>query len=227
MYDKAVVVINTNLVMSNDSRISIMEAATRWDAVYLEVKKSDAQFAHHALKLKVFELCDFDNICVLDSDTIVREDAPDIFAQAPEEEFVAVRNRQRHYPMSYWQPNIDIAQQQIEYLIELHELEDKNIDVDVMARNFFNSGVFVVNRQHHALTLAYAFHLFCRGLQWWDQIPLNLAVQILHGGYRDIGSMWNWQFPQHLDQMTTYIYHFAGDPARYDKLEGNVNWRVE
>jgi hypothetical protein len=213
--------------MSESTRESIQHAADRWEAAYVEVTESDAKFAHHALKLKAFELCDFDNICVLDSDTIIREDAPSIFAQGSEESFLAVRNRQRHHPSSYWQPNIDVARNQIEFLIEHHGLQDEGIDVDLMSRDFFNSGVFVVNRKYHALTLAYAFKLFVRGLQWWDQIPLNLAVQILRGGYMDIGSAWNWQFPQNFDRMTAYIYHFAGDPTRYDKLDGKVNWRLK
>jgi lipopolysaccharide biosynthesis glycosyltransferase len=206
-----------------------MSAASRWEADYIEVKESSAVFHHAALKLCAFDFCDYDNICILDSDTIVRSDAPSIFAVAPEECFCAVKNQQAHYPGSYQKPNVDLARMQIERIRDSGKLVNpEKLNVEDLAANFFNSGVVVVNRQHHALILSYAFHLFSSvpGLGWWDQIPLNVAVQVLHGGYLDMGQMWNFIFPSRFDQMTAYIYHFAGDPTRYRTLDGRVNWRV-
>jgi alpha-N-acetylglucosamine transferase len=139
MHDKAIFVVNTNSVMSEDTRGSLQYAASRWGADYVEVKKSDAPFAHQALKLKAFEICgDYEDLLVIDSDTIIRSDAPNIFAQAPAEYFCAVRNRQNHFPGTYKKPNYDIAKSQIEYLIELHGLQDKNIDIENMAQNFLS-----------------------------------------------------------------------------------------
>lgn len=226
MNNKAIFVADTNKVMSQDTRDSVLAAAKRWEADYVEITESDAPFAHHALKLHAFELCDYNYLLILDSDTIIREDAPNIFAQAPAELFCAVRNQQPHYPRAYDQ-NVGLARAQIEYIMERQHLGPKEVDVEWLSNNFFNSGVMVVSREHHALTFAYAAHIFERGLQWWDQIPINVAVHRLHHRYMDLGSMWNFQFPNRLDRMTAYIYHFAGDPGRYKKLDGEVNWRVE
>jgi hypothetical protein len=66
--------------------------------------------------------------------------------------------------------------------------------------------------------------------QWWDQMPVNIAVHSMLGGYNDLGDQWNFQFPANLlprdpSRMIAYIYHFAGTPQRYRVLK-HVNWRV-
>lgn len=228
MRDKAIFVVNTKDTMSQASRDSITHAAGRWEADFVEITKFDGKFHPAALKLKAFELCDYDNLFILDADTIIRNDAPSIFAQAPAEFFCAVRNNQPHTPKVYRDANTRLAKEQIEAIIETKSIEEP-IDVDWLSENFFNSGVVVASRREHALVLAYAFHLFSNvpNINWWDQIPLNIAVHILLGGYTDIGSTWNFMFPNRLDQMNAFIYHLAGNPNRYHILNGNINWRTQ
>jgi predicted O-methyltransferase YrrM len=43
------------------------------------------------------------------------------------------------------------------------------------------------------------------------------------GGYIDLGSQWNYQFPTVHSPMSAFIYHFAGDPTRYDILK-RIDW---
>jgi len=169
-------------------------------------------------------------LLIIDADTIIRHDAPNIFDVATPEYYCATRNQQAHHPGIYKEQNPKLARMQIQSIIDSGKVVNpERLDADWLAQNFFNSGVTVVSRRHHALVLSYAFDLFnnVRDLGWWDQIPLNVAVQVLlEGGYHDFGSIWNYMFPHQLNSMSSYIYHFAGNPGRYTILDGQVNWEA-
>jgi lipopolysaccharide biosynthesis glycosyltransferase len=225
--DKTLLVINTNLVMSDNTRESLQDAARRWNCDYVEFRDA-GDFDYHgaALKLKAFHICNHDRIFVIDSDTVIRHDTPSPFECCPPEDFGAVKNMQPHHPPIYCVSNIGIA------LRDLHKIVNENnitepVDIDYLANNFFNSGVVVLTREHHEEVLDYAFDLFvgAKGVQWWDQLPLNVAVLLKLNEYRDLGQGWNYMFPQSFHKMNAYIYHFAGNPSRYDILK-MVNWRA-
>ncbi len=222
---KALLVLNIGDFLANNSRQSYKAACLRWECDYVEV--TEVQPPHHpaSLKLKAFELCAHDRIFVLDADTVIRSDAPSLFDITDPKHFYAVKNQQPHYPPSYQLPNVQIADRDIRAVAETHQL---TLDIETLSREFFNSGACMVSREHHKEVYTKAFEYFSTvpGLQWWDQIPLNVAVETMLGGYQRLEVEWNYQFPKNFGRMTQYIYHFAGDPGRYETLK-HVNWRVE
>lgn len=216
-------VINTNKVMTDCTRQSLQDACRRWKCDYTEITESSEPYHHAALKLKAFDLVPHDRIFVVDSDTVIRGDAPNIFEITDPKKFYAVKNQQPHYPPAY-NANVVIAEQEIERVLAVPETHFAGtFDAPWIAKNFFNSGVCVTSREYHKKIYDLAFYCFeGAALQWWDQIPLNIAVNV-YGGYTDLGAEWNYQFPTDMGKMTAYIYHFAGDPTRYEKLK-NIGW---
>ena len=101
------------------------------------------------------------------------------------------------------------------------------VDADYIKENFFNSGMLIISREYHQPVMSLAWYLneYVTS-NWLDQLPLNLAVFAFLGGYVDMGPAWNYQIPQDYKNMNAYIYHFSGDPRRYDLLN-TVNWHVE
>ncbi len=225
--NQTLLVINTNLVMSDNTRNSLLAATRRWGCDYIE-QQEVGDFKRHAaaLKLKAFDLCNHDRVFVIDSDTVIRSDTPSPFDVCMPEYLGAVKNAQPHTPQVYLESNVGIAIRDLTRIIEENNIVEP-VDIEHLARNFFNSGVVVLTREYHKEVLDYAFELFLNteGLQWWDQLPLNVATLVKLGEYQDLGIGWNYTFPQDIHRMNAYIYHFAGNPSRYDLLKV-VNWQV-
>lgn len=219
--DKTLLVINTNNMLSENSRQSFKDACRRWGCDYTEITQSDLPYHHATLKLRAFDLCAHERVFVIDSDTIIRGDTPNLFEMANPERFYAVKNQQAHFPAPYVIPNVQIAERDIRKVIEANGL---SVDIPFLSNNFFNSGVFIVSREYHKhiLDQAYDYFISTPGMQWWDQIPLNVAVNI-NGGYEELPPTFNYQFPNRHGFMSNYIYHFAGDPTRYEILK-TINW---
>ena len=223
-----ILVINTNNSLSQNSRDSISDAARRWGADYTEVTNYPYKYHPASLKLKAFDICSsYDRILVLDSDTIIRSDAPNIFEVASSPEiYYAIKNTQPSDPPVYQEAGKIISRKEINSIVSVGKILPPELDLDKVVKSLFNSGVTVITRPLHEPILAYAFYLFCGSpLNWWDQVPINLAVFSILGGYEDLGQRWNRQFPVHTKHMDAYIYHYAGNPERYEILK-HVNWRA-
>ncbi len=221
-------VLDTNHVMSDNTRDSMQDAAGRWKCDYIEFRdKGDFNYHGAAQKLRAFHICNHDRIFLIDSDTVIRHDTPSPFELVPPDKFGAVKNAQPHHPHIYTFSNFGIAVRDLNKIIQNNELEEYNIDIDYLANNFFNSGVVVLTRESHEEVLEYAWKLFvgAKGVQWWDQLPLNVSVLLKLGEYKDLGQGWNYMFPNSFHKMNAYIYHFAGNPSRYSILK-TVNWRA-
>lgn len=215
-------VINTNKVMTQCTRDSLQDACRRWECDYTEITEHDSPYHGASIKLLAFHIVPHDRIFIIDSDTVIRSDAPNIFEITDPSKFYACKNQQPHYPGAY-NANTQIAAEEIARLVAAKNLDPSTFDGPWIAENFFNSGVCVVSREHHADIYNLAYSLFLDSpMGWWDQIPLNVAVN-MNGGYENIGSVWNYQFPPRQGPMMAYIYHFAGDPTRYETLK-NVQW---
>jgi len=154
----------------------------------------------------------------------VRSDTPNPFKLCDPRFLYAVKNQQSHFPPAY-NVNVQIAYRDIQQVLSLKEVEGR-LDVDLISRDFCNAGVVLINREFHTELYKIAYNLFLgTNTQWWDQIPLNMAIYSQLGGYHDLGQEWNYQFPSNFAAMTAYIYHFAGNPGRYDILK-RVNWVI-
>lgn len=220
--------INAHHFLSQNARESFQAAAARWGCGYVEFTEA-REFHSSGFKLQAFDLCPHaDRICVMDADTVIRHDAPNIFEVAGDPaKFYAVKNEQPHHVRhTNLIANRNMARAELECIFRTRGPVVDAVQAQRIEEQFFNSGFWVASREHHASVLALAWHYFwgVPGLCWWDQIPLNVAVVERCGGYTDLGEAWNYQFPSDLERMTAHVYHFAGNPQRYDLIQ-LVNWR--
>src|SRR3990172_6569550 len=81
---------------------------------------------------------------------------------------------------------------------------------------YFNTGFLMVNRELHSRIMERASEIFLSvtGLGWWDQSPLNYAVQESGVPLFMADTTWNYCMPPVAQGMEKYIYHFAGIPTR-------------
>ena len=221
---RALLTINLGNFLSANTRDSFKDACRRWNCDYVEITETD--FPGHAagLKLRAFDLCEHERILIIDADAAIRSDAPNIFEATKPRDFYAVKNQQPHYPPAYNQ-NIDIARNEIAAIFKTHGVLD--IDVDWLAKNFFNSGFQVISRKYHKEILNLGLKLFTgTPLQWWDQMAINIAVAV-DGGYTELPVTWNYQFPETDSDMQVYVHHYAGDPGRYIRLDVLIWQKVQ
>ena len=233
MSDKALLTINVSDplritqggFLSENSRQSFKDACRRWDCDYVEYTTVGG---HHPafFKLKAFDLCPHDRIMVLDADTIVRDDTPSPFDMTDPEYFHASQNEQEHQAPHVRRIHQQMALESLKSILTTKPIESL-VDADYIKENFFNSGMLIISREYHQPVMSLAWYLneYVTS-NWLDQLPLNLAVFAFLGGYVDMGPAWNYQIPQDYKNMNAYIYHFSGDPRRYDLLN-TVNWHVE
>jgi len=221
----ALFVVNHNNVLAENSRESFKAASKRWDCAYVECTGHSSKYSPRIVKLKAFDICPYERIMVLDADTIIREDTPNIFELTDPNMFYAVKNNQESATEETTTNNSRIAKINIERILE-KKIVKTPVNVRFISENFFNSGLFVIHRDHEEV-LALAFYLFLNVHQdyWRDMIPLNLAVFSVLGKYRGLEPTFNRQFPVDSNKMTDYIYHPAGQDDKYKLLE-KVNWRV-
>jgi alpha-N-acetylglucosamine transferase len=222
--------VNNNVFLDQNTRESFQAAAERWNCDYIEYTTPPEVYRNlHPvfLKLKSLEICNHDRIFLIDADAIIRADAPNIFDLTDPKLFYAVKNDWPYFKTVGYNSDIDeiLAQSEIRRIRD-KKITRSDMDYGVIARNFFNAGVQVFSREHHSEAINLANYLYegVDNLNWWDQMPINLAVYSILGGYQELGLTWNKRFPQNLEKMDGYVYHFAGDPGRYEKLK-HVNWR--
>jgi len=211
--------------LAENSRESFQDACRRWDCDYIEY--TGPCFAGHPafLKLHAFSLCPHERIMVLDADTIVRDDTPSPFDMTSPEYFHASQNAQAHHAPHVTEIHKKMAEESIRNILTVKPIESL-IDADYIRDNFFNSGMLIISREYHEPVLSLAVYLSeFVSAHWIDQIPLNIAVFAYLHGYVDMGVAWNRQISSNFDHMTDYIYHFSGDPRRYDLLN-RVNWHM-
>jgi len=210
--------------LAENSRQSFKDACRRWDCDYVEVTEIVESWHPALLKLKAFNLCPHERLMVLDSDTIIRSDTPNPFEFTDPEVFYASQNEQEHFARYLGGLHRQMAEDSLKRLLDAKPIGHL-VDVEYIRDHFFNSGMFIVSRKHHEAVLSLAFYL-CLGvphIDWIDQLPLNVAVFALLGGYTDMSTMWNRFFPLNINSMTDFIYHFAGNLRRYDILP-RVHW---
>jgi hypothetical protein len=174
----------------------------------------------------IFDLCKHDRIFLIDADAIIRKDAPNIFDITYPKLFYAVKNYWNYFEKFGYRPKEDIEIAHREFNnIRLMKNLDPTLNEDYICNNFFNSGVQVVSREFHSEIYPLALN-YCLDvpLVWWDQMPINIAVFTIMKNYAELDLKWNKRLPQNLDKMDAYVYHFAGDPTRYDRLK-MINWR--
>ncbi len=212
---------------TSNQRNSFRSACNRWQCDFIEFVKGWEPYPPTSFKLKAFDICPHDRILIMDSDMIIRSDAPNPFTFTNPEYFYAVRNQQPHHIDFYREINVEIARENINRILTQKFIQNK-ISVELISNTFFNGGFLMISRQYHEeiFVLANYLMLGVEQVNWHDQIPLNIAAHTILGGYHDLGYEWNYQFPTDLNKMTSYVYHFAGHDNKYEILK-KVNWKLE
>ena len=184
-------------------------------------------------KLFVFQLLEannikYDQILIVDADTIIHPNAPDVF-ELSDNKFCAVHNFGSY-----------------DWVCRSIENYKKFLfpDVELNLFDYFNSGVIICNKSHKTLyEKIIEFYLdnrekiiilqdkYCVGT---DQPILNFFIQKENVDYKQLGYEWNMQDLRRfeiLDEDLTYIrigwlYHFNGIPDDMRNYFMEKTWRA-
>ncbi len=202
----ALVTINIGNVLKENARESFIDSARRWNCEYREITAlpPGAELPAYT-KFWLFDLVDADRIFYIDADAVIRNDTPNPFTEFPDlETLYAVKDP---CPFDNLQLEAERAQASLAF----------SLDVD----RYFNSGVLILSRSAHAALL-----LELREIQggwiWWDQTPLNIMAQ--RHKLSLIPPEWNDVWPADVNEMASFIYHYAANPGRESQLP-HVKWR--
>lgn len=155
-------------------------------ADYLLIKdKQDWTHLHPAwLKLKAYELTEYDQIMIVDSDIIIHENAPNIFDMFDIEDGIGVTFHEYGYKPQY-------------------------INVD----NYFSTGIILFSKQFLLKTKDWTFAYMknndimnTKTFPAWEQDLLNLVVQEFKTYCVDITTEWNNAY----SVFGNYADHFCG-----------------
>lgn len=220
---KALLTVNVNGHLTENSRASMLAAAERWNCQFVEVTEpaipDSLQCPPQFYKLRSWDFTDADDIFLVDADTIIRIDTPSPFDDLPDV-FCACINKQSHLGMHLTAAKIIEKE-------EFRRIYQAGFDqVDFAFDKFINSGVWKANREKHKDVFDYAYEvgLTTGTLGWWDQAALNYSLACRQTKIYLANITWNYCMPSLWGKMSHYIYHFAGMPERLNILP-QVNWR--
>jgi len=219
----ALFVINYNNMLSDNQRDSFYDACARWKCDYVEIDERVLQYTGHpgAVKLKAFELCHHHRLFILDADTVIWVGTPSPFELFPDDTFCACINKQPQLGPHYLRAGDIIEHNEMNFIFKKYP--QILFDYD----HFFNTGMFMCYRRHQPIMQrALEIYETTDGLIWWDQSALNYAMAEAKEPIHFVDLTWNYCSPPPFwNKMSKYIYHFAGNPARYDILK-IINWRA-
>ena len=226
---RALLAINFNHVLCDNSRRSMQAACERWGAAFIEWNEATApKYPIHpaALKCAVFEKTDADEALTLDADTVISSACPSPFERFDGPEFVAVINGN---PERFG--DIDaIRQCEVFEWQRLQEREPALASAQYVAGRYWNSGMMLARRAYHAEMFRLALDVVHRdnGCGWVDQTVLNMAAIVTGVQVRFANESWNMIHPEGLPGFPRmdhgYIWHFAGSPGRENILP-RIQWQ--
>ncbi len=224
MESNALIVLNTNDALVQNSRDSFLDACRRWNCDYVEVKENLTIYEPIVSKFKYFERYPYERIFALDSDLIIWKNAPNPFELFPPGKFYATRNQQPQLPTVYHDINPRMYIENTEWILRKKTLL-KDIPVEYLSKNFFNAGVWLADREdEEVFALGYYYWVGVGYKDWCDMVPLNMALHMLREGfYETMPDGWNYCFPENIRKMNAYIYHLAGWNGKYELLR-TVRW---
>ena len=222
---KALVTVNYSNFMAANTRASMLAAAARWGCDFWEMNEQTLpkwpDRAPNAMKTTVFRTGAYEEMIIVDADTIISACCPNPFEEFPDEqEFIAVRDRSPYEcQQSSWSRHVT-------------KRPDLNSPLD--SARYFNTGMFVVRRKAHEEMMNFACDI-CRedfGCSWSDQTPINLAAILKGVKVKLVDERWNFLAVQRFAQFMEighhpegpYILHGAGDPDRIHWLH-TVKWQ--
>jgi len=170
--------------------------ADKIGADFIVIDKNDEFKIPHYTKLNLNKyLRDYDRVLYIDTDILIREDAPDIFAEVPEDEIGIFEEGQF----------MERQQSMLQFLIE------NKVDPKIWNKKYYNTGVMVLSKQHA--------NIFIKPLteevnHFAEQSYINLLFCIFKPKIHNLHYKWNRMYA--LDRITgedrydSYFMHYAG-----------------
>jgi hypothetical protein len=226
----AIYVVNYNDILSNNSRLSFIDAAKRWNAEYVEITESSGLnlakgMKATAIKVKAFGLTRAARILIIDADVIIRSDCPSLFEVVPESMLGAALGAPTYHP--YSGPE----------LVEVKKFYNKSqkyLDLPEWdSSKYINTGVMLASHKYHEELFDAVFELEdIIKAKWYEQIPFCFALTKYNHEVYILNDTFNYR-PIPLSQIPTkmnhYIVHLAG--VRESNLEkrqilDGIQWQI-
>jgi lipopolysaccharide biosynthesis glycosyltransferase len=244
----SIIVLNYNNVLCNNTRESLLNASERWKCAYTEIQHIEIPSYLYPSFYKINMLINFtnyDQILFLDSDILIRSDAPNIFnIFTDENKFYCVNDISSRYDDNLINRVRNLVH--IPYYNVLKEECGFSLSMNDYCSGFFNSGVQLFNVNNFISCLnnfkkyilteeninKHCGKLINGGRYGWSHHEQALWNFCVRNEKQDlveyINETWNCIDPYtDKNTMNDYIYHFTG--SRNDilkKLIVNYNWRI-
>jgi hypothetical protein len=233
----ALITINIGDFISQNARASMLAAAERWQADFVEVTHSFHPGLHPAYqKCRVLSrLLHYERIILLDGDMLVRDDTPNTFQKFRDtSKLYAVSDLAARRAHSLCEFDFDIKEAvRTRYFPLLQALSNAPVTLNAYVDSFINTGFLLCSPRRFlpvfqfvednlpapSDSLAQNAH--------FEQALFNFAVQAF---YRDslviIPEDWNYIEPDiRLGRMSHFIYHFTGPrPVELRSAIGRFPW---
>lgn len=202
------------------------------DKFIVEEEKMNANWH----KLMIFEILekngiDYDHILIVDSDTIIHPDAPNIFEEYPSDEFKAVHNAGSY---DWLLRSMEV------YKKHIFNKENYGKEIDFDFTDYFNSGVMMVSKKHKEffgdiLDLYLNNHQTFQQIQEMyhvgtDQPVINFMLQGSDHKLELMDYAWNMQDMVRREILNTdllftkygWVYHFNAIPQQFKLTREDV-----
>jgi hypothetical protein len=216
--------VNIGGVLCEHARQSLVAAAERWGAAYVEVTEATRRHPVRqpaTLKLAAFAYTTSEAVFIVDADAVISARCPNPFQTLPADLLSVVDLTPRVDPVGA--------------ILRHAEGEWKKVSAQPLGGwPYFNSGVMLAWREAHEAVFRQAYDLAQRQhppLVWAEQTPLNYACQNSKVTLCLIDERWNYMRPQTLGpswkdlaQHGIWIMHLAGDGQKY-QLIPTLDWQ--
>jgi lipopolysaccharide biosynthesis glycosyltransferase len=165
-------------------------------ADFISLNTSDGA-APYFQKFRIADFLDiYERILFMDSDIVITDHCPDVFALVATDAFGA------------WFPNPMIPGR---FADQIARAQAELGDI-AWTQNYFNSGVMVVSRAHRPIfESAKSYIEFARPQNYFDQTLLNYLVQRNRCPTIDLGFRWNHTaVAEKQDRFQSHFIHYAG-----------------
>lgn len=244
----ALLTINYNNALAENSRASMEAACGRWRCDFIEYTGGGKNHPVHspaAMKTLAFkELApQHERLLILDADTVIRSDTPSPFAEFNSNHFYAVENGGprfgdnsgiQHSEQHEWNKVEQFLTSNVHWKAALRPMPPWRKCIP-----YFNTGMMLACRHLHEGVFETAERL-CRhdfSSGWHEQTPLNMVMawracadRMRPLVFTALDETWNYIHPElclgpDWRQMQKYIYHFAGTPNRH-LIIPEVKWQA-
>lgn len=235
-----VVTINLGGILEESSRESFRQAASRWDADYIELMSGDPRTSFEFKRSTLFKRLPKEGRFVyVDADTLIHPNCPNLFDCVPIDKFGAISVNQPGYDDAHGPDRIQILQDYLRKTLDLTgatgPIMATHRKLALMSHgeildNYINSGVMVFSLPQHepVFRLAGSFQEVPNHWIVNDQGLISAAVcenSILHKlppSFNRCGrKIWHcWTA-----QMDDFVWHFCNGAPSVKTHLAHTNWR--